>query len=43
MAATSVITAAALEALVLGQRLGPHVLVGGCCMIAAVALATDRN
>jgi drug/metabolite transporter (DMT)-like permease len=42
MAATSVVTAAGLEALVLGQRLGPHVLVGACCMIAAVALAADR-
>jgi drug/metabolite transporter (DMT)-like permease len=29
--------------LVLGQRLGPHVFAGACCMIAAVALATDRG
>ena len=43
MAATSVVTASALEAAVLGQRLGPHVLVGACCMIVAVALATDRR
>lgn len=43
MAATSVVTAATLEALVLGQRLGPHVLVGACCMIAAVALSADRE
>ena len=43
MAATSVVTAATLEALVLGQRLGPHVFAGACCMIAAVGLATDRD
>jgi drug/metabolite transporter (DMT)-like permease len=43
MAATSVVTAATLEALVLGQRLGPHVFAGACCMIAAVGLATDRG
>ncbi len=43
MAATSVITAAVLEAIVLGQNLGTHVLVGACCMIAAVALASDRQ
>jgi len=43
MAATSVITAATLEATVLGQVPGPHVLVGACCMIVAVALATDRR
>lgn len=42
MAATSVITATVLEAAVLGQTPGTHVLVGACCMIAAVALATDR-
>jgi drug/metabolite transporter (DMT)-like permease len=42
VAATSVFTAAGLEALLLGQSLGPHVLVGACCMIAAVGLATDR-
>jgi drug/metabolite transporter (DMT)-like permease len=43
MAATSVVTATALEAAFLGQRLGPHVVAGACCMIAAVALATDRG
>ena len=43
MAATSVVTAATLEAAVLGQRLGPHVLVGACCMIVAVALSADRG
>jgi drug/metabolite transporter (DMT)-like permease len=43
MAATSVVTAAVLEAAVLGQHVGAHVLVGACCMIAAVALATDRG
>ena len=42
MAATSVITATVLEAVVLGEHLGAHVLVGACCMIAAVALASDR-
>ena len=43
MAATSVVTATSLEAAVLGQVPGPHVLVGACCMIVAVALATDRR
>lgn len=43
MAATSVVTAATLEAIILGQRPGPHVLVGACCMIAAVTLAADRG
>jgi drug/metabolite transporter (DMT)-like permease len=43
MAATSVVTAAALEGLFLGQRLGPHVLVGACCMIAAIGLSADRG
>lgn len=43
MAATSVVTAAALEAVVLGERLGPHVVVGACCMIAAIALAAERD
>jgi drug/metabolite transporter (DMT)-like permease len=43
MAATSVITATVLEAIVLGEHVGAHVLVGACCMIAAVALATDRQ
>jgi hypothetical protein len=43
MAATSVVTAATLEAAVLGQVPGPHVLVGACCMIVAVALATGRR
>ena len=43
MAATSVVTATVLEAIVLGEHVGAHVLVGACCMIAAVALATDRQ
>jgi len=42
-AATSVVTAAALEALLLGDRPSPHTLVGACLMIGAVALAISRS
>jgi drug/metabolite transporter (DMT)-like permease len=42
-AATSVITAATLEATLLGQRLGSHAVAGACCMLAAIALAADRG
>jgi drug/metabolite transporter (DMT)-like permease len=38
-AATSVVTAAALEAALFGERLGAGVVVGGALMLAAVALA----
>lgn len=43
MAATSVVTAAALEAALFAQWPGWHVVAGACCMFAAVALAADRG
>ncbi len=42
-AATSVITAAALEALCLGEHLSAQSLVGAGCMVGAVALAASRR
>ena len=42
-AATSVVTAAALEAALLGEHLHAHMLLGACLMIAAVALAVSRR
>jgi drug/metabolite transporter (DMT)-like permease len=42
-AATSVLTAAGLEAVLLGDHLSPHTLVGACLMIGAVALAVSRS
>jgi drug/metabolite transporter (DMT)-like permease len=42
-AATSVLTAAGLETMLLGDRLSPHTLIGACFMIAAVALAVSRS
>ncbi len=41
-AATSVVTAALLEALVFGERLGWGVVAGGLLMLAAVGLAAGR-
>jgi drug/metabolite transporter (DMT)-like permease len=42
-AATSVITAAALEAACLGEHLSGHSLLGAGCMITAVTLAASRR
>lgn len=42
-AATSVISAAVLKALWLGDRLSPHTLIGACLMTAAVSLAVSRR
>lgn len=42
-ATTSVVTAAVLEALVLGERLAPHTLIGAGVIVAAVALAVSRQ
>lgn len=42
-AATSVVTAAVLEAACLGEHLSRHSLLGACCMIAAVGLAASRR
>jgi drug/metabolite transporter (DMT)-like permease len=42
-AATSVVTAAALEAVTLGQHLSPHSLLGAGFMVAAVGLAVGRR
>jgi drug/metabolite transporter (DMT)-like permease len=42
-AATSVVTAAVLEALLLGGRPGGTVVLGGLVMLAAVWMATDRR
>jgi len=39
-AATSVLTAAGLEAVTLGSSLGPHLLLGSLLMFAAIALAS---
>jgi drug/metabolite transporter (DMT)-like permease len=41
-AATSVITAAALEAAFLGEHLSAHTLLGACLMITAVGLAVSH-
>jgi drug/metabolite transporter (DMT)-like permease len=43
VAATSVVTAAGLEALWLGQALRAHALAGACLMIVAIALAGERG
>jgi S-adenosylmethionine uptake transporter len=42
-AATSVVTAAALEAVFLDVHLSPQALFGACVMLAAVALAASRR
>ncbi len=42
-ATTTVITAAVLEALVLGERLAPHTLLGAGVIVAAVALAVSKQ
>ncbi len=42
-AATSVVTAAALEAALLDVRLSPQAVFGACVMLAAVALAASRR
>ncbi len=42
-AATTVVSAAGLEALFLGEHLGLHTLVGASLMIAAIALAVSRG
>ena len=42
-AATSVVTASALEALVVGEHLTLHSLFGACFMIVAVGLAVSRR
>ena len=42
-AATSVVTATALEALFLGVRLSTHTLLGACLLIGAVALSVSRR
>lgn len=43
VAATSVVTAAGLEALWLGQTLGGHALAGACLMFVAIGLAGERG
>lgn len=43
VAATSVVTATSLEALVLGQTLSRHALVGGGLMGAAIWMASERT
>jgi drug/metabolite transporter (DMT)-like permease len=42
VAATSVVTASALEALLLGQTPSRHALVGACLMIGAIAMSGER-
>jgi drug/metabolite transporter (DMT)-like permease len=42
-AATSVVTAAVLEAACLGEHLSGHSLLGACCLIVAVGLAASRR
>jgi drug/metabolite transporter (DMT)-like permease len=42
-AATSVVTAAALQAVTLGEHLTPHSLFGACFVVAAVGLAVGRR
>ena len=41
--ATSVVTAAGLEALLLGRTLGGPALAGACLLLAAVGLAAERS
>jgi drug/metabolite transporter (DMT)-like permease len=43
VAATSVFTAASMEAFVLGQTPSAHTVAGACFMIAAVGLTVDRS
>jgi drug/metabolite transporter (DMT)-like permease len=43
VAATSVVTAAALEAALLGQTPSRHALAGACLMVAAIGLAAERS
>lgn len=42
-AATSVVSAAVLEALLLGEHLGSHTLIGAAVLVAAIALAVSRR
>jgi drug/metabolite transporter (DMT)-like permease len=42
-AATSVVTAAVLQAVVLGEHLGRDALIGGCLMFVAIGLAVSRE
>lgn len=42
-AATSVVTAALLAAVLLGERFDHHSVVGACCMLVAVGLAVSRR